>query len=104
MAQRSVHCAKLGRELPALDESTPQGAQALKLALLLGGPEMRQRVRDHISAAAWEMWTDHMRMVINEYRLDPTTDESNAILREHMEAFLFGQAHNVPGYVPPKRK
>ncbi len=43
-----------------------------------------------------------MRMVINEYRLDPTTEESNAILREHMEAFLFGQAKTVPGYVPPQ--
>lgn len=102
MAQRMVQCAKLGRELPAIDETTPAGKQALKVALLLGGPELQQRVRDHISAEAWERWRDHMRMVINEFRLDPTSDASNAILREQMEAFLFGPGADVPNYVPPK--
>jgi len=104
MAQRMVHCAKLAKELPGLDESTPEGRQALKMALLFGGRELQQRVRDHISAQAWQMWKDHMLMVINEYRLDPTAEASNAILREHMEAFLFGQAKQVDNYVPPKRE
>ena len=49
----------------------------LKIALLLGGPELRDRVREHISAEAWGQWRGHMRMVINEYRLDPTSDEAN---------------------------
>jgi Fe-S cluster biosynthesis and repair protein YggX len=47
------------------------------------------------------MWTDYMRMVMNEYRLDPTSDEANAILREHMEEFFFGQQRDIPGYVAP---
>jgi Fe-S cluster biosynthesis and repair protein YggX len=101
MGQRMVQCAKLGRELPGLDESTPEGERALRVAQLVGGPELRQRVRDHISAEAWKLWTDFMRMVINEYRLDPTSDASNAVLKEHMEAFLFGTAEDIPGYVPP---
>jgi len=96
-----VRCAKLGRELPGLDESTPEGGRALRLAQLMGGPELRQRVYDHISAEAWQLWTDFMRMVINEYRLDPTSGSSNAVLREHMEAFLFGGGKDIPGYVPP---
>ncbi len=91
MAQRMVKCVKLGRELPGLDESTPQGSQALKMAGLLGGPELRRRISESISAEAWELWTDRMRMVINEYHLDPTSDDSNAVLREQMEAFLFAQ-------------
>jgi Fe-S cluster biosynthesis and repair protein YggX len=101
MPQRMVRCAKLGRELPGLDETTPQGERALRMAQLLGGPEMRQRVHDHISAEAWERWTDFMRMVINEYQLDPTSDASNAILKEHMESFLFGgEGGGLPNYTP----
>lgn len=103
MAARTVKCVKLGQELPGLDEATPAGRQALKMALLLGGREMQQRVRDHISAQGWQMWTEFMLMVINEYRLDPTSDASNAVLKEHMEAFLFGQAKQIDNYVPPEK-
>ncbi len=102
MPQRMVQCAKLGRELPGLDETTPQGERALRMAQLLGGPAMRQRVLAHISAEAWERWTDFMRMVINEYHLDPTSDASNAILRKYLEGFLFGEEGEVPGYTPPR--
>lgn len=101
MAAKTVKCVKLGRELPGLDEETPAGSQALRMCLLFGGPELRDRVHAQVSARAWEMWTDHMRLVINEYRLDPTSDESNEILRKHMEAFFFGRPQEVPGYVPP---
>jgi Fe-S cluster biosynthesis and repair protein YggX len=102
MGERMVQCVKLGQELPGLDESTPDGSQALRMALLLGGPEMRQRVQERVSAKAWAMWKDMMMMVINEYRLDPTSDASNEVLRKHMEAFLFGTGEQVPGYTPPK--
>ena len=104
MAQRTVLCAKLGRELPGLDETTPEGERALKMALLLGGVELRQRVHEHVSADAWNLWKDHMLMVVNEYRLDPTSDAANAVLREHLEAFLFGTGRAIPNYVPPERK
>ena len=104
MATRIVHCAKLGQDLPGLDEATPEGRSALKLALLLGGPAMRQRVQEQVSAEAWRMWKDHMLMVVNEYGLDATSDEANAVLAEQMEAFLFGEAPGVPGYVPPETK
>jgi len=101
MATRTVKCAKLKQKLPGLDPDTPEGDRALRMALLVGGPELRQRVRDSISARAWEMWTEHMLMVVNEYQLDPTSDEANKVLRPHMEAFLFGEAKQIPGYVPP---
>ena len=100
MPQHIVHCAKFGRELPGLDESTPEGERALRMAQLLGGVELRQRVREHVSAEAWALWTDFMRMVINEYHLDPTSDASNATLREHMEGFLFGAGGELPNYKP----
>ncbi len=100
MAAKIVKCAKLGQELPGIDETTPSGRQALKMCLLIGGPALRQRVLDTISAQAWEMWTDHMRMIINEFRLDPTSDESNQVLGQFMEDFFFGPQREVPGYVP----
>lgn len=103
MAQRTVLCAKLGRELPGLDESAAEGARALKMAQLLGGADLRQRVYDHVSADAWNLWKDHMLMVVNEYRLDPTSDAANAVLKEHLEAFLFGSEKRIANYVPPKK-
>jgi len=101
MAARTVTCAKLRQKLPGLDPDTPEGDRALRLALLIGGPELRQRVLESVSARAWELWTQHMLMVVNEYHLDPTSDEANRVLRPHMEAFFFGQTQQVPGYVPP---
>ncbi|MBP7747513.1 MAG: Fe(2+)-trafficking protein [Phycisphaerae bacterium] len=104
MSARTVHCAKLNRDLPGLDDTTPDGARALKMATLLGGPDLRQRIYEHVSAEAWGMWKDYMLMVINEYRLDPTSDASNALLREHLEAFLFGQGKQIAKYTPPTGK
>jgi Fe-S cluster biosynthesis and repair protein YggX len=102
MAAKTVNCAKLKQDLPGLDPDTPEGDRALKMALLIGGPELRQRVQDSVSAKAWEMWIDHMLMVVNEYRLDPTSDEANKVLKPHMEAFFFSRQAQIPGYVPPK--
>ena len=103
MPTKIVKCAKLKQELPGLDPDTSGGDRALKMALLIGGPDLQQRIRDSISARAWEMWTDHMLMVVNEYRLDPTSDEANQVLKPHMEAFFFGEQQQVPGYVPPEQ-
>jgi Fe-S cluster biosynthesis and repair protein YggX len=41
-------------------------------------------------------------MLLNEYRLDPTSDEANELLRQHMEDFFFGQQRAIPNYVPPE--
>ena len=103
MAARIVNCAKLNKELPGIDEESEAGEQGLKMALVIGGRELADRIKENISAQAWQMWTDHMLMVINEYRLDPTTDEANATLKTHMEQFLFGEgAHaDIDNYVPP---
>ncbi len=80
MAAKTVHCEKLGQELPGLDESTPKGNQALRMCKLLGGPDLARRVHEHISAQAWDLWTDHMRMIVNEFRLDPTRAASDLAL------------------------
>src|SRR5207245_10711204 len=74
---RIVKCVKLGRELPGLDEppfDTPLG----------------QRIYESISAEAWRQWSEHSKMLLNEYRLQPWKPEAQQFLVEQMELFLFG--------------
>jgi Fe-S cluster biosynthesis and repair protein YggX len=85
---RLVMCAKLRRELPGLPEPPWPGA-------------LGQRIYEHVSAEAWEMWEERMKMILNEYRLLPFQKEAQAIVKKHMEEFLFGdEATPPPGYVP----
>jgi Fe-S cluster biosynthesis and repair protein YggX len=88
MAQRMVFCLKLQRELPGLDERPWPGA-------------LGQRIYDHISAEAWEMWEERMKMVLNEYRLLPFQKEAQILIAKQMEEFLFGEGSAPPpDYVP----
>ena len=105
MAQRMVMCAKLSRELPAIDETTNEGEAAAVFLRSLGSEALAKRVLDNVSMEAWKMWTNHLIMVINEYRLDPSSDEANEIIRQQLEEFFFGErAAQPPGYTPPMRK
>ena len=99
-----VRCAKLGRELPGIDPATPDGNQAIKMATLFGGPALAKRIRENVSLEAWGQWKDHMMRVINEFRLDPTSDEANKILTQQMEQFFFGQTPDIPNYVPTNER
>lgn len=105
MAPRMVQCAKLCRELPGIDESTNEGEAAAVFLRSLGSEELVKRVLESISMDAWRMWMGHLTMVINEYRLDPASDEANAIIRDQLEQFFFGEGAALPpGYVPPQSK
>jgi Fe-S cluster biosynthesis and repair protein YggX len=88
MAERMVKCVKLGKELPGLDETPfdhPLG----------------QRVYENVSKQAWEMWREHLKMVINEFRLNPATMEAQELILQQMEAFFFGEgAAPPPDYKP----
>jgi Fe-S cluster biosynthesis and repair protein YggX len=102
MAQRTVQCAKLGRELPGIDETTNEGEAALVFLKSLGSEELVRRVLDTVSIDAWRLWLNHLVMVINEYRLEPDSPQANDLIRQHMEEFFFGaHAAPPPGYVPP---
>ena len=90
-ADRTVHCLKLGRELPGLDAPPWPGA-------------LGQRIYEHISREAWEMWEERMKMVLNEYRLLPFQKEAQVLIARQMEEFLFGDSASAPpGYVPEKK-
>ena len=85
--RRLVFCVKLKRELPGLDAPPWPGA-------------LGQRIYEHISAEAWEMWEERMKMILNEYRLLPFQKEAQTLIATQMEEFLFGdEAAPPPGFV-----
>lgn len=92
MAERTVKCVKLGRELPGLER--PPFSSALG-----------QRIYENVSKQAWDMFREHLKMIINEYRLVLGTEESNKIIEQQMEQYFFGSGSSLPpGYVPSDRK
>ncbi len=85
---RMVQCAKLGRELPGLENPPFAG-------------ELGQRIYDNISQAAWDMWQEQSRLIINHYGLNLADPDSRQVLREQMIEFLFGQQTHMPeGWMP----
>jgi Fe-S cluster biosynthesis and repair protein YggX len=89
---RKVKCAKLQRELPALDAPPWPG-------------ELGQRIYENISAEAWKMWEERMKMILNEYRLMPWQKEAQDLVAKHMEDFFFGEGSALPPeYIPQQAK
>ncbi len=89
-ATRTVHCAKLGKTLPGLKRRP------------LGG-ELGEKIFAQISAEAWEQWVEHSKLLINEYRLNPSEPKAQQMLLEQCQEFLFGGAAKVPDeFVPTK--
>ena len=89
---RMVMCKKLGRELPGLGYKPFNN-------------ELGQRIYDSISKEAWKMWVEHMKMLMNEYRLNLGTKEAQEFLLQQMENYFFGEGAALPpDFVPPKTK
>ncbi|HYF97481.1 MAG TPA: oxidative damage protection protein [Coxiellaceae bacterium] len=89
---RIIFCQKLQQEAPGLDYSPYPG-------------ELGQRIFEHISQQAWQAWTNHQTMLINEYRLNLIEPKSHEYLEKEMEKFLFGEGSEKPaGYVEIDKK
>jgi Fe-S cluster biosynthesis and repair protein YggX len=89
---RKVLCVKFQKELPGLDDPPWPG-------------ELGQRIFDRVSADAWKLWEDRMKMILNEYRLMPWQREAQELVAKHMEDFFFGEGAALPpGYVPQQAK
>jgi Fe-S cluster biosynthesis and repair protein YggX len=87
-----VQCVKLQRQLPGLEEKPWPGA-------------LGQRIYDNVSAEAWAMWEERMKMILNEYRLMPWQKEAQDLVARQMEEFFFGASAALPpGYVPQQTK
>ena len=89
---RIVFCIKFQKEMPALDAQPWPG-------------ELGQRIYENISAEAWKLWEERMKMILNEYRLMPWQKEAQDLVKKHMEDFFFGEGAALPpGYVPQQSK
>ncbi len=88
----TVFCVKFQREMPGLDEPPWPG-------------ELGQRIYENVSAEAWRIWEERLRMILNEYRLMPWQKEAQDLVARAMEDFFFGEGSAFPpGYVPQQRK
>ena len=91
MAERIVKCSKLKKELLGLDEVPFEN-------------ELGRKIYDNVSKMAWAQWTEHLKMVINEYRLNPATLEAQELIMKQMDAFFFGEgAAPPPEFVAPEK-
>ena len=85
---RIVHCIKLGKEAEGLEKPP------------LKGP-LGQKVFENVSKQAWSQWLEHSKMLINEYRLDLTSDKGQQIWFTEMEKFFWGDGSAAPpDFVP----
>lgn len=90
---RTVFCVKFQRELPGLDE------------VPFEGHPLGQKVFDNVSKQAWQMWVEHMKMIMNEYRLNLGNPQAQQFLLDQMEQYFFGEGAALPpDYVPPRSK
>lgn len=90
---RKVFCVKFQKEMAGLDE------------VPFEGHPLGQRVFDNVSKEAWKMWLEHMKMIMNEYRLNLGTTEAQEFLLKQMEDYFFGEGAALPpGYQPQKAK
>jgi Fe-S cluster biosynthesis and repair protein YggX len=79
---RWVQCAKLHQQLEGLDQPPFPN-------------EMGQKIYEHISQTAWEMWLNHQTMLINEYRLSMLEPQSRTFIMQEMEKFLFEEGRDL---------
>ena len=90
---RKVMCVKFGREMEGLDE------------IPFEGHPLGQKIYDNVSKEAWKLWVEHMKMLMNEYRLNLGTAQAQEFLIEQMDKYFFGEGAALPAdYVPPKTK
>ncbi len=88
---RTVFCRKYKQELEGLERAPYPG-------------ELGQNIFDNVSKQAWQEWTAHQTMLINEKHLNLMDPESRKYLQQEMEKFLSGEEYDkADGYVPPEK-
>ena len=86
---RTVFCRKYNEELEGLERAPYPGP-------------IGQEIFDNVSKKAWQAWTDHQTMLINEKHLSLMDPSSRKFLQEEMQKFLDGEDYaKAEGYVPP---
>jgi Fe-S cluster biosynthesis and repair protein YggX len=92
MAEHMVHCVKLQKDLPGLDEPPFD-------------TDLGKKIYDNVSKEAWGQWMEFCKMLLNEYRLNPARREDQEVIVKQMEQYFFGGGVAAPKeYVPPTTK
>ena len=90
---RTVFCVKFQKQMPGLKE------------VPFEGHPLGQKIYENVSQEAWKMWVEHMKMLMNEYRLNLGTAEAQQFLIEQMDNYFFGEGAALPpDFVPVKSK
>ena len=90
---RKVFCVKFQREMEGLDE------------VPFEGHPLGQKIYESVSKEAWKMWVEHMKMLMNEYRLNLGTAQAQEFLLQQMDSYFFGEGAALPpDFVPPRAK
>lgn len=79
----TVKCIKLGCESDALDKPPFKG-------------ELGQRVFDNVSKEGWRLWLEHSKILINEYRLDLTSEQGQKLWMTELEKYFWGEGSELP--------
>jgi len=86
---RMVMCRKYQQELPGLERPPYPGPKG-------------EAIFQDVSKRAWEEWTAHQTMLINERRLNMMDPEDRKYIQQQMDRFLAGEDYEkAEGYVPP---
>ena len=88
---RMVQCVKLGKQAEGLDEPPFDSPLGLKIF-------------DTVSKEAWAQWQEHMKILLNEYRLQPWKPEAQEFIVEQMNAYFYGQGVELPKEWSPNQK
>lgn len=88
---RTVHCIKLGIDADGLEKPPFKGPLGEKLFA-------------NVSARAWRTWLDHSKMLINEFRLDLTSEAGQRIWMTECEKYFFGDGSELPPDFVPERR
>ncbi len=80
---RKVQCVKLGREADGLEKPPLKG-------------EIGQKIFENVSAEAWRMWLEHSKMLINEYRLDLTSEQGQKVWFSELDKYFWGDGSATP--------
>lgn len=88
--QRLVNCVKLKKELPGLTRQPLPG-------------ELGKKIYDNVSAEAWKMFLEYFKMIVNEYRLDLSSPQSDRLFLEQVTDYFFGKGGNLPEQYTPEK-
>lgn len=86
---KMVDCIKLGRQAEGMDRPPFKG-------------ELGDRLFERVSKEAWRQWLEHSKMLINEYRLDLTSESGQRLWMTECEKYFFGEGSSKPAEFVPQ--